>query len=201
MTLAKCKCLLACISFEFCHFCFIIIRCAYLIVLKISKLTLTTISHCILSSGLTNTTNTLVNLQDSIQSIPNVSSECMTRSVANRIAQNLRISDNNSIYNNIINYRPDKSTITSVMLFAWSAATGRSNSLNASIDKLHELIREPNDETPVEIFQVCKEAIEVLTVMFMLSPEVLISLMKEQTLQNFVIDLLLICNEKYYCFV
>ncbi len=164
--------------------------------MKISKLTLTTIANCMLYTISSNSSNMIINLQDAIQSIPNVSSECMTRSVATRIAQNLRVSDNNQIYNNIINYRPDKATITSVMLLAWSAATGRESSLQASTERLHDLITESNLETPVEVYQVCKEAVEVLTVMFMLSPEVLVILMKEQTWQNFVIDLLLICNEK-----
>lgn len=121
----------------------------------------------------------------------------MTRSVAQRIAQNLRVSDNNNqIYNNIINHRPDKATITSVMLLAWSAATGRDTALHASTEQLHEMIAEPNDESPVEVHHVCKEAVEVLSVMFMLSPEVLATLMKEQKWQTFVIDLLLICSEK-----
>ena len=175
-------------------------RCAFLIVLKISKLTLTTIAYCMLSPLSSNSPNLIITLQDAIQSIPNVSSECMTRSVALRIAQNLRVCDNNQIYNNIINYRPDKATITSVMLLAWSAATGRENALHVSTEQLHEMIAEPNVETPIEVYSVCKEAIEVLSVMFMLSPEVLVVLLKEQKWQTFVIDLLLLCSEKYVLF-
>ncbi|XP_054167467.1 probable ubiquitin carboxyl-terminal hydrolase FAF-X [Oppia nitens] len=170
--------------------------CAFLIVLKISKLTLTTIANCVLSPMTGHSSHNVITLQDAIQSIPNVFSECMTRSVSQRIAQNLRVCDNNQIYNNILNYRPDKATITSVMLLSWSAATGRESSLNASTEQLHQIIVEPNDESPAEVDQVCKEAIEVLTVMFMLSPEVLVVFMKEQIWQTFVIDLLLICNKK-----
>jgi hypothetical protein len=146
-----------------------------------------------------NSPNLITTLQDAIQSIPNVSSECMTRSVAQRIAQILRIFDNN-IYNNIVNYRPDKATISSVMLLSWSAATGRESALHSSTEQLHEMISEPVVDSPAEVYQVCKEAIEVLTVMFMLSPEVLVVLMKEQMWQTFVIDLLLICPEKYVFF-
>jgi ubiquitin carboxyl-terminal hydrolase 9/24 len=83
------------------------------------------------------------------------------------------------------------------MLLAYSAATGKDNALNASIEKLHEMVNEVVQvESSFEIYQMCKEALEVLTVMFMLSPDILDSLIKENTWQTFVIDLLLICKEK-----
>lgn len=159
---------------------------------------LTTIAHCVLAHTSPESSSDLVAaLQEAIDHVPNPSAECMIRNVAAKIAQRSCLEDS-QIPLNCLRYRPDISTIRAVTLLAWSTATGKESALQVSIEKLHILISEEvnNDESSFECYQLCKEALEVLTVMFMLSPEALHSLMRDQAWQTFVIDLLLICPEK-----
>ena len=173
-------------------------RCAYLIVLKITKLTLTTIGSCILFNESNHATKSITVLKEAIQFIPNQSSECMTRNVAQRIARKFISDEKTKVFSNLLDYRPDKSTINSVMELAWSAATGNKNALHSSIEELHKMITDQSsDDFLYEVYEMCKEALEILTVMFMLSPDILDTLTKENTWQSFVIDLLLLCKQKY----
>ncbi|RWS27831.1 putative ubiquitin carboxyl-terminal hydrolase FAF-X-like protein [Leptotrombidium deliense] len=167
--------------------------CSYLMVLKISKLVLTTLSNYIVLSSNLCTSKEMIVLQQALHLIPNPSADLMVREVAQKTAQLLKANETQTV--KVSKYLPDLNSVKAVMILAWVSATGREVALQASTEKLHNLITEPYEGSGL-IYMTCKEALEVLTLMFMLSPNVIDQLMKDETWQMFVIDLLLISSNR-----
>lgn len=161
-------------------------------VLQISKLVLSALAHYIVLSSCQPSERTSL-IEQALCQIPNPSSDCMIREVAKSIAHRLRAADVKLTY-----ILPDKSCITSVVMLCWATATGQRESLQADAEAIRQLIASGSPVRQAELHMACEEALQVLTVMFMLSPEVLSHLFSSDTLlfPDFVIDLVLICNEK-----
>ncbi|RWS11107.1 putative ubiquitin carboxyl-terminal hydrolase FAF-X-like protein [Dinothrombium tinctorium] len=166
--------------------------CSYLMVLKISKLVLATLAHYIVLTG-TSSSKEIVVLQQALHSIPNPSADSVVREVAQKTAQLLKNHEKQPL--KLTKVLPEINSIKAVMILAWVTATGRETALQASIEKLHSLIAETH-QSPIVVYMTYKEALEVLTIMLMLSPLVLEQLMKDETWQTFIIDLLLVSSNR-----
>lgn len=95
-------------------------------------------------------------------------------------------------------YVPSNKTIDSVIQIAWATATGSFNNLNSTSTSLHDYFLSEaklNVNVPFDCYEVCTEAIEVLTILLMLSPSYLTELIVTDMKRNFFIDLLLLCDE------
>lgn len=96
---------------------------------------------------------------------------------------------------------PDRPLVESLLLITWATATGTADALLAPVEKIRSLIaateQSSGDENSQrsQIFATCKEALEVLSVMFALSPELLVDLAQDVRFKSFVVDLLLISPE------
>ncbi|KAI1278141.1 putative ubiquitin carboxyl-terminal hydrolase FAF-X [Halotydeus destructor] len=172
--------------------------CAYLVVLKIAKFVLTTQANYIVLSPKSN--QEFVTLYTAaLVHIPNPNSDCTVRDVAELVAMVLMTKDSAASHDRMVNYLPDKNTIQTLMMIAWATATGEADSLQASVDEIEKLFRQDidtEDGKQTEVFATCREALEILSIMFMLSPRVLQSLIDEENFRKFIIDLVLICPKK-----
>lgn len=130
-----------------------------------------------------------------LDKIPNPSADCVIRDIAFRAAEKLHQDITNDKFKFTL---PQKNCINSVIRLAWSAATGQESSLEANIETIRSMI--PNGPGNQSDFSfTCKEALEVLSVMFMLSQDVLDNFSwPEPSVDfcNFIIDLLLISPDK-----
>ncbi|GFU01705.1 probable ubiquitin carboxyl-terminal hydrolase FAF-X [Nephila pilipes] len=182
-------------------------RAAYLIVLKICKLLLTTVGKCVVQveveainsrsspgSHSPSSPNTVMLtgrtsvLQQALTHIPNPNSEFMLRNVSARLAQLL--------HDQAIAHRPDLNTVKSIMKMAWASSSGSMELLQNSYEELHLLEEKICKSIDSEEIQLCREALEVLTISLALCPEALDILMKEKFWHLFIIDLLLICKNR-----
>jgi ubiquitin carboxyl-terminal hydrolase 9/24 len=163
------------------------------VVLQISKFVLVTLAnHIVLTAGQPSDRSSLI--EKALCQIPNPSADCMIRDVAKSIGHRMHAADVKLKYN-----LPDRNCINSVILLSWSTATGLKESLSYDVQQISQLIRRGSSPClQPELLMTCKEALEVLTVMFMLSPEVLSHLFssESQSFSHFIIDLVLICSEK-----
>ncbi|CAL1289008.1 unnamed protein product [Larinioides sclopetarius] len=181
-------------------------RAAYLIVLKICKLLLTTVGKCIVqveteaissrsspgslspSSPNSVLTGKIAVLQQALTCIPNPNSEFMLRNVSARLAQLL--------HDQAIAHRPDLNTVKAIMKMAWASSSGSMELLQNSNEELHTLVEKVCKPIESEEIQLCREALEVLTIALALCPEALDTLMKEKAWHLFIVDLLLICKNR-----
>src|SRR5699024_2678227 len=82
------------------------------------------------------------------------------------------------------------------------SATGSFEFLDSDIESLHQyFLSHDSNEAVLEsvklfdCYDVCKESIEILTMLSMLCPGQLQSVIRDDKSQNFFIDLLLVCKE------
>uniref|UniRef100_T1IZS4 ubiquitinyl hydrolase 1 n=1 Tax=Strigamia maritima TaxID=126957 RepID=T1IZS4_STRMM len=184
-------------------------RAAYHVVLKICKLMLTTVGHSIVNvvaeaiqpeSTTMNVTpsahNHAVVVQQALHHIPNVNAECMLRNVALRLAQNL--------LDQATGHLPDMATIRAIIKIAWASSTGSTHLVHCSYDDLHKLydkswvkpVNSEENQPETEDLQVCKEALEVLTIALALYPQALETLTKDKAWHLFIVDLLLLSKNR-----
>lgn len=182
-------------------------RAAYLVVLKICKLLLTTVGKCIVqvesdavhchgspdSLSPTSPSSMMLTgrvsvLQQALTHIPNPNSEFMLRNVSSRLAQLL--------HDQAISHRPDISTIKAIIKMAWASSSGSMDLVQASYNELHQLEEKVCKTIDPEEIQLCREALEVLTISLALCPEALDTLIGEKFWHLFIIDLLLICKNR-----
>lgn len=169
--------------------------CTYHVVLKITKLVLVTLAHYIcLTSDIIATERTIL-LQQALSQIPNPSGDCTIRDVAQKVALGLKASGR-SVKNLCL---PEKNVISAVLLIAWATATGQEDEglLQAPPQNIRDMIRQKKTGKE-QIYATCREALEVMTIMFMLSPEILSQFSAESSdFSKFITDLLLISPEGY----
>ena len=145
-------------------------------------------------------TETSVLLQQALLKIPHPSADFMIREVGKKVAQRLYRMSCNPDAPNSTSFKvvlPTRDHINAVTLLAWAAATGRESALQETVVNIRQLVSQSMNSHP-EVYGMCKEALEVLTVMFMLLHDTFSCYNnKEMTdFHAFIIDLLLICPEK-----
>ncbi|XP_033356836.1 probable ubiquitin carboxyl-terminal hydrolase FAF-X isoform X1 [Bombus vosnesenskii] len=200
-------------------------RAAYLTVLKLCKLLLTTVGNvmaCVMDevqqAGISenhdnhvhNNRGPVAVLKQALQSVPNQNTEYMLRSVATNLAQHLALrmlcgaaeSDKcRQLFMQALSWElPDVATIRAIIRLAWAASTGNLNNINASAEMLHTLHeineKETSNNPDNNDVLVCKEALEVLTIALVLNPTALESLSRDKMWHTFLIDLVLLSTSR-----
>lgn len=169
------------------------IRLTYLVVQKIAKIVLVAIAKYIVNRPNVQSTVNASHIEQALSEIPNPSSDCVFREIAFRVADRLCQETTDGTFSFPL---PQKDCLNSVIHLAWCSATGEENSLTADNQLIRSMI--PN-RTSSRLITGCEEALELLTVMFMLAPNVLDELSTptpSTDFSNFIIDLLLISPDE-----
>ncbi|XP_066267004.1 ubiquitin carboxyl-terminal hydrolase 9X-like isoform X4 [Branchiostoma lanceolatum] len=185
-------------------------RSAYLQVLKVGKLMLTTVGYAMVQhvaeacqpdsphSGTVSASahNHAIVLQQALHHIPNPNAECMLRNVALRLGQ--------QCVEDAMTTLPDMPVIKAIQKISWAVASGSMHLVHGSNEEIHKafdkfrVCSQPGQTKlpDSEDVQVCKEALEVLTVSLALCPVALEALSKDKVWQCVIIDLLLHCKSR-----
>lgn len=92
---------------------------------------------------------------------------------------------------------PDFEIINFVLHFIWSTASGKEALLtDQTVDNLHQAILDSKSDSESTIYNICKQGLEVLTIMFMLSPSIFLRLIEDKKWEGFTMDLILFSPEK-----
>lgn len=174
-------------------------RCTYLVALKIIKLVLSSLGNYIVlaATGVTSSANErAVFMKQALANIPNPNTDCVVREVAAKVAVALHeTGTRQQTTDRFLSALPDKNTLKAVMLISWACATGKEEALHESVEIIGQMIATPANGQ-AEILATCKEALEVMTVMFMLSPHVLEAMVEDPHFRKFLVDLVLISPER-----
>ncbi|RZF36782.1 hypothetical protein LSTR_LSTR013963 [Laodelphax striatellus] len=144
----------------------------------------------------------VVVLKQALANLPNSNTEYMLRTVVSKLAQSYttQVLTNNKTECAMMAAAlawqlPGAETIKAVINMAWVARSGNLHLLDvADKDQLHDRLIE--NAAQHDDILVCREALEVLTVSLVLSPNCLESLIREPMWQTFIIDLLLCANNR-----
>ncbi|KAL1140578.1 hypothetical protein AAG570_000508 [Ranatra chinensis] len=174
--------------------------CAYLAVLKTCKLLLCIIGHInSRTSDSSNNQNSGTSigssssvLKQALCNIPNPSSDHILRNVSSKLAQHYL--EQMGIENKWSNWVPSQEMIHAVILLAWATACGDITLASTDMKNYQEAISQATPHSNDVL--VCKEALEVLTLMLILNPSALENLMLEKWWQKFIIDLVLLCSNR-----
>ncbi|XP_076338950.1 ubiquitin carboxyl-terminal hydrolase 9X-like isoform X1 [Tachypleus tridentatus] len=173
-------------------------RAAYLMVLKLSKLLFTVVTNCIVQVAIDNCQNQKsINVQmtgkaemltQARMHIPNPNSEYMLRSIAMRLSHMLHEQGTGPL--------PDLCTVRAIIKLCWASSCGSLQLVQAANEALHQQQEKVSRPIDLEDAQLCREALEVLSVTLALCPESLDTLMKDKNWHLFILDLLLICKNR-----
>ena len=173
-------------------------RCAYSIVLKISKFVLKTIANYLVQSGLSKQNDKFRNLPKCFDYLQNSNEDFIICQAARKTANALiNLKKQQKLNQFLVNdFMPNFEIINFVVHFIWSTASGREGiPTEQSIEDLHEAILDSKSDSESTIYNICKQGLEVLTIMFMLSPTVL-KLIEDPKWESFTMDLILFSPEK-----
>jgi ubiquitin carboxyl-terminal hydrolase 9/24 len=185
-------------------------KAALLYVFKLNKLAMTTVCHAIYSHVLNavSTKNfSLFNdaqhshailLQSCASSIPSSANEITIRMLAHRLGAQF----SSFLLNNV----PDINHILKLQRVAWSlAANSTLNLVSSSYENLHDTLNsnrlnQINESLTnlenIDDVNVCREALECLSLSLCLVPHALESLNQEKHWRTFIVDLVLFCGSR-----
>lgn len=139
----------------------------------------------------------LTTLRSALEIIPHPLSAGMVREIAMQTAQKLVENDDEIFRSRVISSLPNLGSVRSLMMLCWATSTGEESALHEDIEMLHRLVVNGNLYRPDSpVYSVCKLGLNILTLMFMVSPWTLDHLIRDNTWHRFVIDVLLICHER-----
>ncbi|XP_030747882.1 probable ubiquitin carboxyl-terminal hydrolase FAF-X isoform X2 [Sitophilus oryzae] len=191
-------------------------RSAYLVVLKICKLILTSVAHVLvrLSEDHTppenepsneNTTTPGMYLKQALRSVPG-HSDYLLRQVSMKLSQGLAqlmLAETGStgqaqaLFSQALNWElPDLATTLALVRLVWAASSDNLGALNSSPETLHSLSNPSNQRAPVDLdcedILLCKEALELLSTAVVLNPSSLEHLYQDNWWPYFITDLVLL---------
>ncbi|KAK9879631.1 hypothetical protein WA026_006697 [Henosepilachna vigintioctopunctata] len=191
-------------------------RAAYLVVLKISKLILTSVAHVLVrlsedhtppeteANGESVTTPGMF-LRNALRSVPGHSDHIL-RQVSLKLSQRLAqlivaesegTAQADALFSQALNWElPDLATTLALVRLIWAASSNNLSELNASPETLHSLSDPNKQNNPVELqtedILLCKEALELLSISLVLNPSSLEHLCHDKRWPYFVTDLVLL---------
>ncbi|XP_074025512.1 ubiquitin carboxyl-terminal hydrolase 9X isoform X2 [Leptinotarsa decemlineata] len=189
-------------------------RSAYLVVLKICKLILTSVAHVLvrLSEDHTpeneplneNSTTPGTYLRQALRNVPG-HSDHLLRQVSIKLSQSLAqliVAETGNtgqaqvLFSQALNWElPDLATTLALVRLVWAASSNNLGALNASPENLHAL-SDPGKMKNMEIVNddilLCKEALELLSTAVVLNPSSLEHLYQDNWWPYFITDLVLI---------
>ncbi|XP_018561344.1 probable ubiquitin carboxyl-terminal hydrolase FAF-X isoform X3 [Anoplophora glabripennis] len=191
-------------------------RSAYLVVLKICKLILTSVAHVLvrLSEDHTppenepvseNTTTPGMYLRQALRNVPG-HSDHLLRQVSIKLSQGLAqlmvaetggTGQAHALFSQALNWElPDLATTLALVRLVWAASSDNLSALNASPETLHSLSDPCNQKTPMDLdnddILLCKEALELLSTAVVLNPSSLEHLYQDNWWPYFITDLVLL---------
>ncbi|XP_008200473.2 probable ubiquitin carboxyl-terminal hydrolase FAF-X isoform X3 [Tribolium castaneum] len=191
-------------------------RSAYLVVLKICKLILTSVAHVLvrLSEDHTppetepsseNITTPGMHLRSALRTIPGHSDQIL-RQVSMKLSQGLSqlmVAETGStgqaqaLFSQALNWElPDLNTTLALLRLVWAASSDNLNALNASPEVLHSLADPKKRNVPLELHTneilLVKEALELLSIALVLNPSSLQHLYHDKRWPYFITDLVLL---------
>lgn len=190
-------------------------RSAYLVVLKICKLILTSVAHVLVKLSEDHTPeneNSGENpgkfLRLSLRAVPGHSDQFI-RQVSLKVSANLAelvLADSSSsgpapqaLFSQALNWElPDANTVQALIRLVWAASSANLHSLNATPEMLHSLCDPTKRNAQLELHAddvlLCKEAFELLSMSLILNPSSLKEMCTEEHhhFQLFLTDLLLL---------
>ncbi|XP_071839115.1 ubiquitin carboxyl-terminal hydrolase 9X-like isoform X3 [Apostichopus japonicus] len=131
-------------------------------------------------------------LQQALQHIPNPTTECMLRNVAIKLGR--------SVSEDMKLGSPDMSVIKFIQKIAWSAGGGHLNLLHATNEEIHktyEKEKTEGSEADLDDANLCREALEVLSICLALCPTALDALNQEKHWKMCIVDLLLLAPMRH----
>jgi len=177
--------------------------CAYSIILKISKFVLKTIASYLVQSCIHKQNDQFRNLPKFLEYLQNSNEDFIICQSARKTASTLinQIKQQKLNQNFEVNdFIPSFEIINFVVHFIWSTASGKEGEAipnEQSIENLHQAILDlKSDSESTTIYNICKQGLEVLTIMFMLSPSVFLKLIEDKKWESFTMDLILFSPEK-----
>ncbi|XP_054272313.1 probable ubiquitin carboxyl-terminal hydrolase FAF-X isoform X2 [Macrosteles quadrilineatus] len=173
-------------------------RSAYLTVMRICKLLLATLGH-VTFRCLEDQCSSSDRLKHALASVPNNNTEYMLRNVACQLADNYaaqvtsgQLGDCPLVAAAVAGEIPGPDTIRAVIRLAWASCAGNLHLMDHVLMNL----RIGDTQLCQDDVLLCKEALEVLTVALVLSPNTLDALSKEKMCEKFIIDLVLRCSNR-----
>ncbi|XP_066261614.1 ubiquitin carboxyl-terminal hydrolase 9X [Euwallacea similis] len=191
-------------------------RSAYLVVLKVCKLILTSVAHVLVTlsedhtppeSGNFNesTTTPGMHLRQALRSVPG-HSDYLLRQVSIKLSQGLAqlmVAETGSsgqaqaLFSQALNWElPDLATTLALVRLVWAASSDNLSALNSSPEMLHALC-DPAKQTrtielDVEDILLCKESMELLSTAVVLNSSSLEHLYQDNWWPHFITDLVLL---------
>lgn len=135
-------------------------RCAYSIVLKISKFVLKTIANYLVLSSSTVQNEQFNNLPKYLVYLQNSNEDSVICQAAKKTANTLiNLRNQNKIDNFEVNdFIPDFEIINFVLHFIWCTASGSEKlPLNQTTENLHQAILESKSDSDFTIYNICKQ--------------------------------------------
>jgi ubiquitin carboxyl-terminal hydrolase 9/24 len=184
------------------------LRASFYYVLKINKLTMTTLCYVIflyVYNAVHNKNHGLFTdaqhehallLQNSVQSMPNVATESTVRSIAQRLGGSfyftiMKAPNNTHVIQMAHIYRLQRIALS-------IAASNTLDHVASPYQVIHDaLVKSPTFAIDNDNKNLCREALEVLSVGLSLLPGTLENLNKEKHWHTTIYDLLLLCNNRY----
>ncbi|XP_014240200.1 probable ubiquitin carboxyl-terminal hydrolase FAF-X [Cimex lectularius] len=176
-------------------------RHTYLTLLKICKLMLLVIGHIAYlaaenqaqqSGNNCPVNNNVAVLNKALCNIPSPTGECVLRNVSLKIAQ--AYIEKFGPDNKWVSWAPSQKMIYTLMQLARASACADITLMSAEPTVMHSIISKASPHT-FDIL-VCKEALEVLTIVLVISSSTLESLMEDVNWQSFMIDLVLLSSNR-----
>ena len=184
---------------------FYLFRMVYSVLLKISKLFLTTICFAhitVVAEALnkdsgkdiaisTTQHNYAIVLQQASQHIPNTYHEYVLRSISIKLGQ--------ALSSRATKYMPDIYFVRIVQKICWAAAAGDVSLHQMDFNHIHSFFEKHEEVTKcasLEDSNLAKEAFEVMTIALTLCPLILETLIRENSWHLFIVDTLLLCKSR-----
>ncbi|KAF2881719.1 hypothetical protein ILUMI_24454 [Ignelater luminosus] len=190
-------------------------RSAYLVVLKICKLILTSVAQVLVrlsedhtppetETNSDNITSPGMFLKQALRTIPGHADTAL-RQVSQKLSQGLAelmlaetsTGQAQALFSQALNWElPDYSTVLALLHLVWAASSANLHALNASPETLHSLCDPTKRNAPLELHNddilLCKEALELLSIALVLNSSSLELLCHDKQFPMFLTDLVLL---------
>lgn len=164
-----------------------------------SKFVLKTIANYLVQSGVHKQNEQFKNLPKCLDYLQNTNEDFTICQAAKKTANALIMLKNAEKLDRfeVDDFIPDFEIINFVLHFIWSTASGKeAPPADQTVENLHQAILDSKSDSESTIYNICKQGLEVLTIMFMLSPSIFLRLIEDPKWEGFTMDLILFSPEK-----
>ncbi|KAK4027909.1 probable ubiquitin carboxyl-terminal hydrolase FAF-X [Daphnia magna] len=170
-------------------------RSAYLSILRLSKVVLAVMSSICMRNVLDSPGQNLV-----LHTVTScAATDSVVRAVASRLAQHMQTDSDASLL--LSSIKPDEEVARSLVRLTWASSSGDYQLLESSWNdlgmvKLNTTVSPTQENEYSEDILLCKEALEVLTVVNSISPRAVYQVSQSNTFYRFSLEMILLCPVK-----